>query len=62
MPKKTVKDPSKKTKKTVKKAPAPKTDSEKKIPKALQEEIKALVKKSKKRGYITQDEIFGYFC
>jgi RNA polymerase primary sigma factor len=61
MPKKTVKDPSKKDEKKVKKASAPKDATEKKIPKALQEEIKALVKKSKKRGYITQDEILDIF-
>ena len=67
--------PKKTTKKTEKKAtkkasvPAKKTHKKteeketkvKKMPKSLQEEIKNLVKQSKKRGFITQDEILDIF-
>ena len=33
----------------------------KKMPKSLQEEIKNLIKKSKKRGFVTQDEVLDIF-
>ena len=68
MPKKTTKKTEKKaTKKTS--APAKKVSKKteekeakvKKMPKSLQEEIKNLVKKSKKRGFVTQDEILDIF-
>ena len=66
MPKKTTK---KTEKKATKKAPAKKVSKKteeketkvKKMPKSLQEEIKNLVKKSKKRGFVTQDEILDIF-
>lgn len=63
--KKTVKKAATKTKKVSKKATKAKTEKKetkaKKMPKSLQEEIKALVKKSKKRGFVTQDEILDIF-